>query len=74
MRPTKMLDAYGAWAIGFGMIKLPIIRRSVWVIDETGRLIDMGNRHRPGKEHAASPAKRPSARRSADDAAIGIPL
>lgn len=36
-----MLDAYGAWAIGFGMIKLPIIRRSVWVIDETGRLIDM---------------------------------
>ena len=37
----KMLDAYGAWAIGFGMIKLPVIRRSVWVIDETGRLVDM---------------------------------
>lgn len=36
-----MLDAYGAWAIGFGMIKLPIVRRSMWVIDETGRLIDM---------------------------------
>ena len=40
-RSHSMLDAYGAWAIGFGMIKIPIIRRSMWVIDEQGRLIDM---------------------------------
>jgi peroxiredoxin Q/BCP len=36
-----MLQAYGAWGMGFGIIKLPVITRSVWVIDENGIIIDM---------------------------------
>ncbi|PJF25011.1 MAG: peroxiredoxin [Phototrophicales bacterium] len=36
-----MLKAYGAWGMGFGIIKLPVITRSVWVIDENGIIVDM---------------------------------
>ncbi len=36
-----MLQAYGAWGVDIGLIKLPIITRSVWVIDENGIIIDM---------------------------------
>jgi peroxiredoxin Q/BCP len=36
-----MLTAYGAWGMGIGLIKLPFINRSYWVIDQNGILIDM---------------------------------
>jgi peroxiredoxin Q/BCP len=40
-RDHTMLQAYGAWGMGIGIIKLPVITRSVWVIDENGIIIDM---------------------------------
>jgi len=36
-----MLQAYGAWGMDIGLFKLPVITRSVWVIDENGIIIDM---------------------------------
>lgn len=37
-----MLSAYGAWGISvLGLIRVPVINRSYWVIDENGVLIDM---------------------------------
>jgi thioredoxin-dependent peroxiredoxin len=40
-RDHTMLTAYGAWGMSMlGLIKVPIINRSYWVIDENGVLID----------------------------------
>lgn len=38
----SMLTAYGAWGPSvFGLIKLPVAKRSVWIIDPEGRILDM---------------------------------
>lgn len=37
----KVLDEWGVWGTGLlGIVKLPITRRSYWVIDEHGIIID----------------------------------
>jgi peroxiredoxin Q/BCP len=40
-RDHTMLTAYGAWGMGIGIIRVPIVNRSYWVIDENGVIIDM---------------------------------
>ncbi len=40
-RDHTMLTAYGAWGMGIGIIRVPLINRSYWVIDESGVIIDM---------------------------------
>ncbi|HYO87539.1 MAG TPA: peroxiredoxin [Candidatus Limnocylindrales bacterium] len=37
----KMLEAWGAWGVPMiGLVRLPMIQRSYWVIDEQGKLVD----------------------------------
>ncbi|MFN8374220.1 MAG: peroxiredoxin [Anaerolineae bacterium] len=37
----KVLEAWGAWGYDMaGLIKIPIVKRSYWVLDEAGLLID----------------------------------
>lgn len=37
----RMIDAWGAWGISvFNVIRLPMIQRAYWVIDENGVVID----------------------------------
>lgn len=35
------LEQYGAWGMGVGLIRLPVVNRSYWVIDEQGVIIAM---------------------------------
>lgn len=38
----KVLEAWGAWGISvLGLIRVPMIQRSYWVIDEQGTIVDM---------------------------------
>ncbi len=44
----KMLSAWGAWGIPImGSIKIPMVNRSYWVIDENGIVIDEQNKVDP---------------------------
>jgi peroxiredoxin Q/BCP len=37
----QVIEAWGAWGMGFaGLLKVPLVNRSLWVIDENGILID----------------------------------
>jgi thioredoxin-dependent peroxiredoxin len=36
----EVLEAWGSWAYDMGLIKIPVVKRSYWVIDENGILID----------------------------------
>lgn len=35
------LEQYGAWGVGVGPVKLPVVNRSVWIIGADGKIIDM---------------------------------
>jgi peroxiredoxin Q/BCP len=36
----EVLTAWGSWGYDMGLIKIPMVKRSYWVIDENGILID----------------------------------
>ncbi|QPC82367.1 peroxiredoxin [Phototrophicus methaneseepsis] len=36
----KVLEAWDAWGMGIGPIKMPVANRSYWAIDEEGRILD----------------------------------
>ncbi|MBK8022051.1 MAG: peroxiredoxin [Chloroflexi bacterium] len=45
-----MLGPYGAWGIPLlGIVKMPMVNRSYWVIDADGRIVDMQINAGPGE-------------------------
>jgi peroxiredoxin Q/BCP len=45
----EVIEAWGAWGIPlFGIVKIPMVNRSYWVIDENGVIIDTGINVTPG--------------------------
>ena len=56
----KMLDEWGAWGLDMRLIKLPMITRSYWVIDEDGILVEqqIGVRPQASVEKALAAVER----------------